>query len=96
MLYGATAAGGTSGLGTLSKLTLATGMESVLHSHGSGQDGAAPPAGAVLGEDGTLHGVTTGGGNDGAIYGADRTAGAEKTPKIRRAALDCFGQAASQ
>lgn len=59
-LYGTTASGGTSGIGTLFRMT-PTGGYSVLH-YFSGPDGAAPRAGLVADPSGLLHGITSAGG----------------------------------
>lgn len=59
-LYGTTATGGTSGIGTLFRMT-AAGVHTVLH-HFSGADGAAPRAGLVADPAGLLHGITSAGG----------------------------------
>lgn len=59
-LYGTSSTGGTSGIGTLFRMT-ATGTYNVLH-HFSGPDGAAPRAGLAADADGLLHGITSAGG----------------------------------
>jgi len=69
-LYGTTTAGGASGNGTVFKLaipTVAGGQwtEQVLHSFGTGSDGAIPVAGVTLDPSGNLYGTTSAGGNYG-------------------------------
>ena len=67
-LYGTTETGGTSGYGTVFKITPG-GAESVLHSFGSGGDGAYPYySGLVLDASGNLYGTTYDGGSNGS-YG---------------------------
>jgi uncharacterized repeat protein (TIGR03803 family) len=63
-LYGTTFAGGTSGLGTVFKVTKA-GKETVLYSFAGVNDGAAPVAGLISDAAGNLYGTTTAGGPDG-------------------------------
>jgi uncharacterized repeat protein (TIGR03803 family) len=77
-LYGTTENGGTSGLGTVFKVS-ASGTESVLHSFsGSPTDGATPMAGVTLDPAGNLYGTTYAGGANGVgtIFEVD-TAGTE-------------------
>jgi len=59
-LYGTTATGGTSGIGTLFRMTPA-GTCTVLH-HFSGPDGSAPRAGLAADASGLLYGITSAGG----------------------------------
>jgi len=59
-LYGTSSSGGSTGKGTVFKLTLA-GQETVLHSFGSG-DGASPESELTLARDGSFYGTTYGGG----------------------------------
>lgn len=60
--YGTTYQGGTSGLGTVYKIT-PSGTETVLHSFAGGNsDGASPEAGVNQGSDGNLYGNTFQGG----------------------------------
>src|ERR1022692_2790827 len=64
-LYGTTGYGGTNDLGTVFELTPAAGgtwTEQVLHSFGSGTDGAYPYAGLIFDGAGNLYGTTSGGG----------------------------------
>jgi uncharacterized repeat protein (TIGR03803 family) len=70
-LYGTTANGGASNLGTVYKLDT-TGHETVLHSF-SGTDGANPPAGVILDAAGNLYGTTVNGGSSslGTVYKLD-------------------------
>ena len=68
--YGTTVQGGTNNAGTVYKLTPA-GVESVIHTFGSGQDGAQPLAGLVAGNDGNFYGTTFEGGaynNAGTVF----------------------------
>jgi uncharacterized repeat protein (TIGR03803 family) len=76
-LYGTTFQGGPNGFGTAFRLTLA-GVETVLHSFGSGSDGQNPYGGLVQGSDGNLYGTTAGGGaqNLGTVFSLT-TAGSE-------------------
>jgi uncharacterized repeat protein (TIGR03803 family) len=60
-LYGTTAKGGASNLGTIYKIT-ASGKETVIHSFGKGSDGAVPFGGLILDAKGNLYGTTTQGG----------------------------------
>jgi uncharacterized repeat protein (TIGR03803 family) len=63
--YGTTSGGGTSGLGTVFKVTPA-GVETVLHSFAGGAaDGASPLASLTQATDGNLYGTTGGGGPNG-------------------------------
>jgi uncharacterized repeat protein (TIGR03803 family) len=59
-LYGVTSSGGAYGGGTAFSLT-AKGLEKVLHSFGTGNDGSAP-SGALMSFNGILYGVTLHGG----------------------------------
>jgi uncharacterized repeat protein (TIGR03803 family) len=63
-LYGTTSAGGTYGGGTAFSINSVTGAEMVLHSFGSGSDGATPLAG-LIDVKGTLYGTTSAGGTYG-------------------------------
>lgn len=72
-LYGATSAGGDYGNGTVYKLAPNSGgtwTETVLHSFGSGADGATPWAGVALDTSGNLYGTTQSGGayGGGTVY----------------------------
>lgn len=72
-LYGTTTAGGSSGNGTVFKLSvpLVTGgawTEDTLYSFGTGTDGTVPVGGVTLDAYGDLYGTTSGGGAYG--YGA--------------------------
>jgi uncharacterized repeat protein (TIGR03803 family) len=63
--YGTTSLGGTSGSGTVFRLTY-SGIATVLHSFGSSDaDGTNPGSGLVQGSDGKLYGVTRTGGFNG-------------------------------
>jgi len=62
-LYGTTAHGGSSGLGTVFRLG-ANGKLTLLHAF-SGTDGALPYPGLTWGSSGVLYGVTNSGGADG-------------------------------
>jgi len=69
-LYGTTNQGGTSGVGTVFKLT-AAGKETVLHSFvGYPTDGLYPDAGLVRDSGGNLYGTTDEGGSPGATCSA--------------------------
>jgi len=63
-LYGTTASGGDSGLGTVFMVDT-SGHETVLHSF-SGSDGATPLAGLIRDKKGNLYGTTAEGGSSGA------------------------------
>lgn len=63
--YGTTNQGGSSGDGTVFKITPA-GAETVVYSFtGGAADGAAPSAGLIQGSDGKLYGTTSSGGPNG-------------------------------
>ena len=63
--YGTTYVGGTSGEGTVFKITPA-GVETVLHSFTAGAtDGSLPTAGLIQGSDGNFYGTTGNGGPTG-------------------------------
>ncbi|MGO8672242.1 MAG: choice-of-anchor tandem repeat GloVer-containing protein [Capsulimonadaceae bacterium] len=67
-LYGTTCGGGTTGYGTVFRMTLA-GDETILHSFGDGSvanDGGYPVAAMMQARDGNLYGTTSGGGLAGA------------------------------
>ena len=68
-LYGTTAGGGTSGLGTIFQMTT-DGTLSLLHSFSGGNDGANPEAGLVQASDGKLYGTTQidGTGGNGTVF----------------------------
>jgi uncharacterized repeat protein (TIGR03803 family) len=67
-LYGTTSAGGSSGLGTVFKITPA-GQESVLYSFVGGSDGATPSGSLILASDGNLYGTTgSGGSGSGTVF----------------------------
>jgi len=61
-LYGTAHGGGVKKKGVVFKLT-PEGVETVLHSFGSGRDGAAPQAGLIADGQGNLFGTTLAGGN---------------------------------
>jgi uncharacterized repeat protein (TIGR03803 family) len=83
LLYGTTYFGGTNNLGTV--YTLAKdGAESVLHSFGSGSDGADPEAGLVADAKGNLYGTTYNGGTE------DRGTVFKITPKGHETVLYSF------
>lgn len=63
-LYGMTASGGDYGAGTVFRISLA-GSETVLHSFGSGADGANPQGSLVQASDGNFYGLTRDGGANG-------------------------------
>lgn len=64
-LYGTTYYGGSTGAGTVFKLT-AGGEFSVLHEFDGGSEGAKPYAGLVQASDGNFYGTTSEGGSKGA------------------------------
>jgi uncharacterized repeat protein (TIGR03803 family) len=69
-LFGTTYYGGTSGYGTVFKVS-ATGHETILYSFAGGDDGANPEAGVIADANGSLYGTTYyGGGTDagGTVY----------------------------
>lgn len=77
-LYGATSFGGQFDAGTVFRFDPATGVETVVHDFGSGDDGALPGAGPVAA--GTmLYGTTTQGGTAGlgTAYAVDLGSGLE-------------------
>jgi uncharacterized repeat protein (TIGR03803 family) len=78
ILYGATATGGTSNLGTVFKFDIKSGTETVLHSF-SGSDGQTPQYGPVVGANGSLYGTTSVGGtsNLGVAYSLKPSSGKE-------------------
>ncbi|MFZ1011288.1 MAG: choice-of-anchor tandem repeat GloVer-containing protein [Candidatus Sulfotelmatobacter sp.] len=63
-LYGTTFSGGTSGDGTVFRLT-PKGVETVLYSFAGGADGANPEARLAMDKFGNLYGTTTAGGTSG-------------------------------
>jgi uncharacterized repeat protein (TIGR03803 family) len=62
--YGTTYQGGTSGYGTVFKIT-PSGTEAVLYTFAGGSDGANPEAGLIQGSDGNFYGNTFQGGASG-------------------------------
>lgn len=64
-VYGTAALGGANGKGVVFKLELKTRNFTVLHSFGSGQDGATPIGGVTLDSKGNLYGTTEAGGQSG-------------------------------
>ncbi len=75
--YGTTSAGGTSGSGTVFKVT-PTGAETVLYSFAGGTDGKVPLAGLIQGTDGNFYGTTQqGGASDGGTVFEVTSAGSE-------------------
>jgi uncharacterized repeat protein (TIGR03803 family) len=67
-LYGATESGGTSGLGTVFKLTPTqhgAWTKTALHNFAGGRDGAGPGAGLIFARQGALYGTTIAGGSSG-------------------------------
>jgi uncharacterized repeat protein (TIGR03803 family) len=68
-LYGTTSEGGLYGAGVVFKSSR-TGTETVLHSFGSGTDGATPEGSLILGSTGNLYGTTFAGGttNAGTVF----------------------------
>ena len=63
-LYGMTAGGGAYGGGIAFSVTL-QGTETVLHSFGSGTDGAVPNGSLIQASDGNFYGLTSAGGANG-------------------------------
>jgi uncharacterized repeat protein (TIGR03803 family) len=66
-LYGTTAAGGATGLGTVFELTQGGGgwKETILHSFGAGSDGYSPSGNLIFDAAGNLYGTTQFGGPGG-------------------------------
>jgi uncharacterized repeat protein (TIGR03803 family) len=62
--YGTTIGGGTSGQGTVFKVT-PSGLESILYSFTGGADGGVPQAALIQGADGNFYGTTAAGGATG-------------------------------
>jgi len=65
-LYGVTQNGGTSGLGTVFKLTPTqhgAWLKTILHNFTGGGDGSGPGAGLIFGRQGALYGTTIAGGS---------------------------------
>jgi len=85
MLYGTTVSGGSQGSGAVFTLDPKTGMEGVIHSFGSGNDGKSPYAGVITVDD-TLYGTTEVGGAGqcqygcGILFAVNRKTGAETIP----------------
>jgi len=79
MLYGTTVAGGTSGNGTVFAVDLNTGVETVVHSFGSGTD-SQEPEGNLVAVNGILYGATLFGGDQGfgTVYSLDPGTGAAR------------------
>jgi uncharacterized repeat protein (TIGR03803 family) len=77
-LYGTTTGGGETGNGTVFKVDVKTGTETVLYSFGSGTDGQSPYAG-VIAHAGSLYGTTLYGGTfgNGTVFKIDIKTGAE-------------------
>lgn len=80
-LYGTTESGGAYNGGTVFALDPATGVETVLHSFGSGADGNGPFGGRLINVKGALYGSTVGGGayGDGTVFSINPATGAETT-----------------
>jgi uncharacterized repeat protein (TIGR03803 family) len=77
--YGTTYQGGTSGYGTVFKLT-PSGTETVLYTFAGGSsDGANPEAGVIQGSDGNLYGTTLQGGASGLGIVFELTPGGTET-----------------
>ena len=62
-LYGTASAGGAFGFGTVFKLNITSGAETVLYSFKGGSDGANPIAGLLMDAAGNLYGTTVVGGS---------------------------------
>jgi len=82
VLYGTTVQGGTAGYGTVFRINLSTGAESVIYSFSGGVDGGYPWS-SLINVSGMLYGTTQGGGNgigydgNGTIFQIDPTTGKE-------------------
>jgi uncharacterized repeat protein (TIGR03803 family) len=71
-LYGTTANGGKSNLGTVFRLDPISGREAVLYSFEGGTDGETPHAGVVFDREGALYGTTNeGGAGVGTVFKLD-------------------------
>jgi len=64
-LYGTTGGGGTHGNGTVFKVTLPSGTETVLYSFGTGTDASQPQGTLIQTSDGSFYGTTSHGGANG-------------------------------
>jgi uncharacterized repeat protein (TIGR03803 family) len=62
ILYGTTYYGGASGAGTVFKLDMTTGIETVLYPFTGGNDGSNPVAGVIMDAKGNLYGTAMFGG----------------------------------
>ncbi len=78
-LYGTTGSGGAYHAGTVFAIDLKTGEETVLHSFGSGTDGAGPGYGSLIDVKGMLYGTTCCGGayGYGTVFALDPRTDAE-------------------
>ena len=78
ILYGTTLSGGTADAGTVFKIDVTTGAETVIYSFQYGSDGANP-ASSLIALHGLLYGTTTGGGTlgFGTLFSIDPQSGAE-------------------
>jgi uncharacterized repeat protein (TIGR03803 family) len=74
-VYGATAAGGAHGLGTVFDFSPKTSAESVLYSFKGGKDGATPAGGVIVDDSGNIYGTTQAGGsnNAGVVFKLTKT-----------------------
>jgi uncharacterized repeat protein (TIGR03803 family) len=84
VLYGTTSSGGQYGAGTVFAVYIRSGSERVLHSFGSGADGASPWAG-LIDVNGVLYGTTWRGGQyeqgpytGGTVFAVNTTSGSEQ------------------
>jgi uncharacterized repeat protein (TIGR03803 family) len=70
VLYGTTFTGGSTGFGTVFKLTPPTWTHTILHTFGLSRDGANPWGSVIFGPNGDLYGTTSGGGanDNGIVY----------------------------
>jgi uncharacterized repeat protein (TIGR03803 family) len=77
-LFGTTSAGGAASSGTVFEFDPGTGVEKVIHSFGSGNDGVSPYAGLIY-ANGDLYGTTVlGGANSwGTVFSIELKSGAE-------------------
>ena len=64
LLYGMTSEGGANFGGTIFSYNISTGIYSVLHDFGSGNDGTSPDGSLIQGSNGFLYGTTYTGGTD--------------------------------
>jgi uncharacterized repeat protein (TIGR03803 family) len=87
VFYGTTAAGGSSGQGTVYSLAT-SGSEKVLYSFTGGSDGAVPEASLTV-RNRTLYGTTVSGGSadGGTVYSISK---GERTDRVRHSFTDGY------